>query len=422
MTYLALGYAYATGTPLWESPDEPAHFNYVRHLAQGRGLPVLQPGDYDFAYLEKIKAARFPPQMSIDPIRYEFHQPPLYYILAAPLHRLGAGLPLGQQVLLLRLFSLLLGALTLAVVYSAVGQAFPGQTGLALGTTAFAAFVPQHLHIVSSVNNDILGELALSLVLLLLLRQMRAAVSWPLGIVLGLALGLALLAKTSAYLAIVLAGLAPLFTWAWMGVRPGRAILVRLGVSYAIAAVVSGWWFLRNLMVYGDLDLFGLARHSQVVVGQPRVGVFDWAVAKHFTTVTFQSFWAQFGWMGVPADTRTYVFVGLLSALAGLGLALFLARSLRGGVLSAHQKASLALLGAAALLVLAGMLRYNLEFIQPQGRYLFPTMLPLGLFFVLGLRELMAERYQALLTGLLAFSLFLLSLYQLYWVLIPAFR
>ena len=79
--YGIMGLAYARWTPLWETPDEPAHYNYIRYLIENRRFPVLQSSDYDFDYLQRIKAARFPEEMSIDPIRYEYHQPPLYYLV-----------------------------------------------------------------------------------------------------------------------------------------------------------------------------------------------------------------------------------------------------------------------------------------------------------------------------------------------------
>jgi 4-amino-4-deoxy-L-arabinose transferase-like glycosyltransferase len=103
--YAALGVLFAARTPAWQAPDEPAHYNYVRYLAQSGQFPVLQMGDYPSAYLEQIKSQHFPPDMSIDAIRYEFHQPPLYYVLAAPLFALTGG-----SLLVLRLFSVLLGA------------------------------------------------------------------------------------------------------------------------------------------------------------------------------------------------------------------------------------------------------------------------------------------------------------------------
>ena len=56
--YAALGIAYAVYTPTWQTPDEPAHFNYIRHLAQTGALPILNQGDYPHNYLEEIKAIK----------------------------------------------------------------------------------------------------------------------------------------------------------------------------------------------------------------------------------------------------------------------------------------------------------------------------------------------------------------------------
>ncbi|MDP2659665.1 MAG: glycosyltransferase family 39 protein [Dehalococcoidia bacterium] len=424
LAYLALGGAYALNTPLWQSPDEPAHFNYVRDLALGKGFPVLQMGDYNSEYMERITAAHFPPDMSIDPIRYESHQPPLYYSLAALVYSGVEDLPIAQQVLSLRLFSLLMGVVILATAYRAVGQVFPGQSSLALGVTALIAFIPQHLHITGSIDNDVLGELLLTGILLLLLVQMRLCRDgsiWGAAVPLGFLLGLALLAKDTAYIAVPLAplglalgeGLKERFSW--------LRLAYTTAASYLVALAVSGWWFVRNLLTYGNLDLFGLLRHNQVVVGQPRVGVFDWAAAGRFLTVGFQSFWAQFGWMGVPSDSRTYAFVGLLSALMIVGLAVFLVAQVRRPTLTRYQVSALALLAASFLMVLAGVTTYNLEFIQPQGRYLFPALLSIGVFGLLGLRQLMGRR-PALPTAIISLCLFALAVYNLWRVLIPGFR
>ena len=76
LAYIVLGTLYAALTPRWQAPDEPAHYNYIRHLVEQRRFPVLQMGDYDQEYLHRITTERFDPALPIDSIRYEFHQPP----------------------------------------------------------------------------------------------------------------------------------------------------------------------------------------------------------------------------------------------------------------------------------------------------------------------------------------------------------
>ena len=116
---------------------------------------------------------------------------------------------------------------------------------------------------------------------------------------------------------------------------------------------------------------------------------------------TFRSFWAQFGWMGVLVDERIYLLLALLCAIVGLGFLFYLARVVRRrDTLSAYQKAALGLLALSAFLTLLSYLWYNCKFVQHQGRYLFPALVPLGLFFALGLRETLTKKRAKVIAGL----------------------
>src|SRR4051812_22347933 len=103
--YVWLGSLYAVHTPAWQVPDEPAHYNYIRAIVEQHALPVLQAGDYDEKYLDQLKSQLFPPDLPVTGIRYESWQPPLYYLLAAPVFAASGG-----GLLAVRLFTLLLGA------------------------------------------------------------------------------------------------------------------------------------------------------------------------------------------------------------------------------------------------------------------------------------------------------------------------
>ncbi len=403
LAYVALAVGYALGTPQWNNPDEPAHYNYIRHIATTGQLPVLQMGDYNFAELEQLKAARFPDSMSIAGVRYEYHQPPLYYLLGAAIYKVTESLPLPTQVLILRLFSVALGVLVLLVAYATAQEVFPGDQTLALATVAFVAFVPMHTAMTAAINNDTLAELLLALLVWLSLRRLRDADPQRRYVLLaGLLLGLGLLTKVTVYVGAVVLVAAEVGRLA-LNQRAGnhrdtestekkqknlrvlRASVVNLLAIFSLALLLSLWWFVRNAAVYGHLDLTGRLRHDAVVVGQP-LAVLGLEAARHFVVVTFQSFWAQFGWMGILVDQRIYLLLAVLTGLAALGLALWIAQRLPK--LPAGQKWALGLLVLTFLLILAGLLQYNLTFIQAQGRYLFPAIVPIAIFFVLGLREL----------------------------------
>ncbi|MBC7316474.1 MAG: glycosyltransferase family 39 protein, partial [Chloroflexi bacterium] len=164
LTYLALGGLYALYTPPWQAPDEPAHFNYIRYVAEEGRLPELVMGDYPVEYLEEIKAHRFAEGWSVDPLRYEAHQPPLYYLGGALVYRLAKPWGMPNLLYALRLFSVLIGAAGLGVGYGVARRLAPNRPALALGAVAFAATLPMHIAMTSAVNNDGLAELMVGLV------------------------------------------------------------------------------------------------------------------------------------------------------------------------------------------------------------------------------------------------------------------
>lgn len=383
--YVVAGILYAAFTPAWQAPDEPAHYNYIRHLAQGNGLPVLLPGDYPHQYLEAIKARRFPPDMPVTPLRYEFHQPPLYYLLAWPVYLLFGG-----ALLPLRLLSVALGVVLLWVVWRLAEEVVPGRPALRLTAVAFVAFLPMHVAMAASVNNDILAELWLALAGWGLLRFLREGGTRRLLLGTGAAIGLGLLTKTTAYILLPLALGAVLLRQARSGPWEARMEggLRQAGAMLGPALLLGAPWWVRNLWVYGGTDFLGLQRHGAIVVGQPRTA--EWLsslgaaeLARRFLTTTFHSFWGQFGWMGVLLDARLYVALGVLSLAVVVGFAARAWRT-RWGSLAPWRVRVVAWLGLWVALTALTYLWYNVEFVQHQGRYLFPALVPLGLGFAWG--------------------------------------
>ncbi len=387
--YLVLGSLYALNTPAWQAPDEPAHYNYIAHIVATGRLPVLQPGDYDGPYLERLKGEGFPPDLPITSVRYEGWQPPLYYVLAAPVFAATRGSLLG-----VRLFTVVLGMGVITLTYLLARAVAPRAPILALTAAGFVAFLPQHVAMLASANNDALAEgvvalgLWLGVLALLAPPGARARHYWGLGLV----LGLAFITKLSAYPLAALLGLVLLLLARRERWSAGQ--LLRAGLQlYGPALVIGGVWWARNLAVYGGLDFLAMQRHDAVVFGQLRTpeGLAQWGVGgylRRFFTTTFQSFWGQFGWMGVVMDPRVY---GALLVLS-VGLALGAAGALRAlwrrrAALPQPRRDVVVFLTVALLLTVAVYLYYNISFVQFQGRYLFPALPIFALGAATGLRQ-----------------------------------
>lgn len=390
--YVGIGTSYAVLTPVWQVPDEPAHYNYVRSLAEGRGFPVLEKGDYDQEQLRRLTSKGFPAELSVEDLEYEDHQPPLYYLLATPIYLLSDG-----AVVALRMFSVLLGAGLLVTAFGVVKAIFPTRPELALMAVAFIAFIPQHLTMMAGVNNDVLAEVAVGGTLWALIVYVRGGRGQPSSPGareqkpwhVGLLLAGALLTKTTAYIvvgvavgAVAIRGYREKREWPWLAKQ--------LAWMFVPALLLSAPWFIRNGLTYGWQDPLGLARHDAVVDGQPRS--YEWladhgwvGLVTRLVRTTFQSFWGQFGWMAVPLPRQFYQGLALLSAVVTAGFFVWLIdrrHAYMAGPLIAHP---ISLLALSALLTFLAYGWYNLTYVQHQGRYLYPALIPLATAAALGL-------------------------------------
>ena len=409
IVYAALGTLFAVTTPRWQNPDEPAHYNYIAHLAAERQLPVLRMGDYDEEYLARQKAEKFPPDLSTEAVRYESHQPPLYYLLAVPVYWLGQG-----ELLALRLFGVVLGGGVVLLVFLCAREVVPGSPHIALGAAAFGAFLPMHAALMASVNNDALAELFIAGTVLALLRWQRledgseAGRGGRLLLATGILIGLGFLTKATAYVLLPVALIVVIARSVWPGSdgrTPTGVLAMRLALTVGPALLLGLPWWIRNSLVYGNLDILGLSWHDAVVTGQPTAA--DW-IAEHgwgaywerAWLFTSKSFWGVFGWLGVFMDGRVYTVLYILTAMAAVGI-LF---RLRAGVNRNEWQWARFLSSPGMTLLLLWLATlgaygwYNLGFIQHQGRYLFPALPAWSLLFALGWWAVL-ERRASLVAG-----------------------
>jgi 4-amino-4-deoxy-L-arabinose transferase-like glycosyltransferase len=454
IAYLIVGALFAALTPDWQAPDEPAHYNYIRQVAENGDFPVIEVGDWQQTYQNELTSARFNPELldRLDTIQYEDHQPPLYYLIAAPIFSATNG-----NLTALRLLSVLFGAGVLWCAYRIALVMLSDRPGVALAAATFVAFLTQHMAMLSAVNNDGLAELLIGLTLLATIHYIKsssvgaglrpALMKIPLPLLLGLLVGLIFVTKSTGYF---LAGVVPLaifLRWrnerAWRPTEvpvgrtmPLQHLFTSLALFFTPALILGGLWWLRNFGVYGFPDFLGLRAHDHVVADQLRTAQFiaengrD-AYISRAVSDTFNSFWGQFGWMALPLQNWMYrIFQGLLLVIIG-GLVVdrfILARSnvgahsrapLQATTKTTHSSAEKSAQLSAWLilwltLVLAALafVYYNTVFLQFQGRYLFPGLIPFGLLMALGL-----DAWRRLLLGKLDWAQWLP--FAVYALLIP---
>lgn len=417
LVYLALATIFAVKTPPWQNPDEPAHYNYIADVASERRLPLLEMGDYDGAYLDRLKAEKFPPGLSIEAVRYESHQPPLYYMLAAPVYLVSGG-----SLLALRLFGVVLGAGVVTLVFLCARVALPDSPHIGLGAAAFAAFLPMHIALMASVNNDGLAELVIAGAILALLRWQKAAnlgedgeesraKSYRLLLATGILVGAGFLTKATAYVLLPVALCVVVGKAYWQ--RRGQELsmqgpFAQVALLVAPALALGLPWWIRNSRAYGAWDFLGLTWHGLVVTGQPTADVWiaenGWnAYWERAWTFTSKSFWGVFGWLGVFMDARIYTALQVLSAMAVVGVVFWSWRCVYREKVQPTDLFSAPWLPLVLLWLgtFAAYAWYNLGFIQHQGRYLFPALPAWSLLFALGWWSVLEKRASVVAGGVL---------------------
>ena len=279
-----------------------------------------------------------------------------------------------------RWFSLFLGALTLWAVAQTARLVMP--RGYALLPPLILATIPQFIFISASCSNDSLVITMSALVLWWLARLLAVADRRPVQVgewvVLGVMLGLAALSKLQGL------GLYPLA--AGVGVviavrrRDWRVPLVAALPVALPALLIAGWWYWRNVTLYGDWT--GLD-HLMTLNGR-RTEPLEWDEWwLEFRGLRY-SFWGLFGWFNILLPEWIYRVLDGVSVVALLGL---VAAPLlnRQRAIPAAWRVGRGLMITWALLSFALVIYWVSQATGSQGRLFFPAIGVTIILLVIGL-------------------------------------
>ena len=449
-----LAIAYNLATPFGNNgypntPDEGAHFQYVAYVAREWRLPKFE---------------------GYAGVGYEAHQPPLYYFLAAVVYALTGGE--GKAVRLLStacsagvvwlvwltlrrlaperpLLALAgMGFAAFLPMHIAIGSAVGNDalTNLLFAAVLYGALVnlsnataspiaPENPHPLLKVPPASRGNQADSLPLVRQgepeKRETHDAAprakqgepsphSVPLAkrgepaggghlclFLLPILTGLTILTKATGILLIPIMLLSVIVVVRLQSGRWGAAFGVG-ALALLATLLVSGWWLVRNYILYGDpllqrtfLEVFaGTAKAQDFIEGGMSWGQYARLVADW----TFRSFWFAYGVpetarMGLPNFLPDSVYLGLgvltLGAVAGFVLRLREPSPL-------WARVWLLLAGLCLVLTLVSFVLFVRIFFQAQGRYFYPALLPVSVFWALGWERLVPAHYR--LTALLGLT------------------
>ncbi len=373
--------------PLTTGFDATNHLVYVDLLRREHRLPLVNEG-------------------------WSTYHPPLYYATAALLQEGFADFGPDAERVGTKLPSFLAGLGTLWVAFGLARALLPARPELIAVAVLFAGVLPLDVYTSAYVSNEplhaaLFGVAALACVRTLLRRRVRLRDA----ALVGLAVGFALLAKLTALLLAAVAGFFLLVRGAIAGgVRP--APLAAIAAAYAVPiAAVSGWFYGRNVQLYGtpiagNWNLPGMIWWSQPgfhtsayylgfgeSLARPALSGF-----RSFADALYASFWGD-GWIAgranaaFPTEVWNWHFAAIGYWLAlpatlvmgwGVACTLRLAFRREEGARRAAWSFLLALEAAMAFALVA--LTLDLPFFgQAKASYALGLVGPLAVAFALGI-------------------------------------
>ena len=392
LAFFCIGLIYIYSAPHFEASDNIPHVGVIKWIAETGTLPV-QSAEHDHLYAQ------------------EGSQPPLYYLLMSfvwsafdtadfdnyfqrnPYVLIGHPERLGNRNLVfyrqpyppdlsgtslalyaIRLLTLGMATVTVAAVYQSARTVMPEEPGFALLATSLTAFNPMFIFISTSVSNDVLVTTFSSLACWLALLTMRHGFETRRSVGLALMIALATLSKLSGLALAPVVGLAGYWLLRRTGDRRGFVVLIG---SIALACLLlTGWWFLRNLSLYGEF--FGTAAMLEFY-GRRDIPLIR-LLLEEFEGLRI-SYWGLFGTFSILTNRIHYLLMDALSLIGVTGLFIFLARNRRNALL-------LSAVGFLALFLAVGgvlLLWWTLQTMASIGRLLFPYVTSISVLLALGL-------------------------------------
>ena len=398
--HVGLSLVMVFSTPLYEGPDEQGHYHYAVYLAQNGSMPLILGSATGLGRspVEETELGHHPPlyygllsatlwtfdardmmptwveAVSLDEVPKSGVPPPLKFR-----HGWDEVVPVSPEVRVfrvLRLWSVLFGVVSLLCTYRIGCVVFPQRRVIASAAVVFLVSLPRWSFTHGVLDNGNLASMWSHLALASCVTASARGVPGPrASLMIGLWTGLALVTKLNSLFLVGVVGV--LFAGTWVVRRAGLRDVLVGGVCAGVPVVLlSGWFFVRNELLYGDL--LGQKVHMQAFA-PTALGDRSWEwLSGGFLPRVLESSVGALGWGSVVLPSVvTWLFGGLLLA-AVVGWFASVTRVAR------FREVPFVLLVIAALAVAAILVRFNMTFAQPQGRYLYPAAGAIALLLAAG--------------------------------------
>lgn len=409
--------------PPLQTPDESVHFEYVQYIGEENKVPIMrETGQYStemllFYQAVGLNSIAYSPEnkYKIDMDKYNqlsngvskkertsngssvaAGYPPGYYFFASLFYKFFYFSSIFVKYYAVKLFSIILGLIAVALVYLIGRKLAPKSNSLAIALSLIIGFHPMFSMVSIAVNNDILMN-TMSIAIMLSVIYIIENPSFKRLLITGTLIGFGLIIKPTM---VFVCGLALLVILIFFIKQKYQIAFTLKSVMLVVVPILILYlpWAIFSLNHYNTLT-GGIGMQPP---GDPNVDL-KWYFNNAFLTeaaikrsfdLWIVSFWANFGWLDTRFATNTIYFVlALLCSLGAIG-ALY-------GILMKKENYKvvsicLSIVVLNVLFLYAVEIQYFLKFhnFMLQGRYLFTSIVPISVILIYGIKYLVHSSYE----------------------------
>lgn len=420
--------------PIFQTPDENRHYDYVLHIAKRFSLPkkdsYVSPRDYymaetiDLADLVDFDRIRWRADektgfiLFSDNVRQKienyhdnrnmttitddenlelFAYPPLYYAFCAIIYKIASilGFNIVIRFYIIRLASVILSFLTLYYAHRILNL-IGSSSFISLGVILGLIFLPQLSMFQISVQPDAMAMFLIVLITYYFIIAQKNGIRLKHYLYWGVLFGFLMLTKVHLFVVTFFPFL--LLLVIYQKLKYGKWDL-KIGIIAGISFMISSWWYIRNLYIYHDL----LGMRPVILDNNRNLLENTYSFLLMIRYVTFKSYFACFGWLDTAVPAYVYAIYAFLILLCIFSLTRFLIRGLKKMINSLKNKdfarlkslyleninslyLSVPLVTFLVFMIVLGILTAG--GVNTQGRHFFPFIFAQVYFFMKYSRDL----------------------------------
>lgn len=205
--------------------DWDGHVEYIRFLAKNLSLPEAKDG-------------------------WEMAQPPLYYIVAAIIFQsFGGEVNNESSLFAIQVVSTLISIFGMVIIWKVLQLLFPERKLLQNFGLWFSVILPAGILMVPTISNEVFSWIISWMTLWLTIKLgFSQETGWRQGIIIGFVCGLALLSKYTPFILFI--SIVTVFSLRFLQDFKQWKFLMGFTIT---TFVVSGWFYARNVFLYGNV-------------------------------------------------------------------------------------------------------------------------------------------------------------------------